>query len=332
MGSALRTERDALAAVPGYGAAASAADEQAAVHDSWESQVARPLIAAPDRADAGALHLRGKALIDRFRAADASIRKQLAAASQAGDRRFVFVLQRIGAFGVVGALLILLATVIINRRIGSSEARAEQQQYLYEHEKRLTDTLQRSFMNATLPAVPGVQLDAVYLPAEEALAVGGDWYEAVPLGDDRIFFSVGDVCGHGIDAAVVMGRARQSMLAASLFTRDPARIMESVNEVLLLQGSPMVTAVCGFVDLKTRELAYSTAGHPPPIVAEPHRPARTLPYAGLPLGALPNRSFAPSKSSSAGARCSCSTPTDSSRSTATSPRANRHCWRRSILP
>jgi serine phosphatase RsbU (regulator of sigma subunit) len=143
--------------------------------------------------------------------------------------------------------------------------------------------LQEAFLQKPLPKLTGVSFSATYVPATESTKVGGDWYEGVELSEARVLFAIGDVAGHGLPAAVSMNRARQALLSASLLDPDPASLLTRVNETLLRQNSPMVTALCGYADSQTYQFTYATAGHPPPILLEPGKALRSLQYGGLPL-------------------------------------------------
>ncbi len=157
-----------------------------------------------------------------------------------------------------------------------------------EAEKHVANMLQRAFIQKELPTTPNLGVRATYIPAQNASQVGGDWYDAFVLPDKRVFFSIGDVTGHGLEAAVSMNRARQFIIAASLQNDDPASILESANRAAVMQNMPVVTAIVGFVDPVARAIRYATAGHPPPVLAAPNAPAYFLPYGGIPLGILEN--------------------------------------------
>jgi len=96
--------------------------------------------------------------------------------------------------------------------------------------------------------------------------VGGDWYDAVALDDELVVFSIGDVCGHGLDAAVTMGRVRQAIVGVALDTKDAGTVLAKVNRLLALQQAPMITAVVGFIDLHANRLNIASAGHPASII------------------------------------------------------------------
>ena len=92
---------------------------------------------------------------------------------------------------------------------------------LYSREHRAAVTLQQSLLPRKLPDIPGVEFAARYLPATSELDVGGDWYDAIPLGDGNVGVAIGDVVGHGIEAAAVMGRFRNALRAYVLDGRGP---------------------------------------------------------------------------------------------------------------
>ncbi len=138
----------------------------------------------------------------------------------------------------------------------------------YEREHRIATTLQRAFLTHRMPQVDGLRFDAVYRPAEREAEVGGDWYDAIELDDGRIVISIGDVAGHGLDAAVVMGNVRQSIRVVSqAMAMDPVEMLD-VADRSLRRESPdtLVTAFIGIIDAARVSIAFATAGHPPPLL------------------------------------------------------------------
>lgn len=162
---------------------------------------------------------------------------------------------------------------------------------------RIADRLQRALLPGDLAHPPGVRFDTSYLPATHETDVGGDWYDAFDIGDGRIGISIGDVAGHGLDAAVVMGEARRAIRVAAAGAASPAQLLDYVNDILTFDESAgMATAIAGFFDPVTHVLEYASAGHPPPVYAGPDRRPFALPAGGMPLGipgavASPNRTF-----------------------------------------
>ena len=151
----------------------------------------------------------------------------------------------------------------------------------YEQTQRVADVLQDAFIPRTFPQRAHVRFDADYRPAENTARVGGDWYDAFELDDGTIVFSVGDVAGHGLEAAATMANIRQAILGASIGSAQPSEVLQKVNRILCLQRSIMATAIVGFI--RGSRVDYSTAGHPPAIRAD-NAGAAFLPFGGMPLG------------------------------------------------
>ena len=152
-------------------------------------------------------------------------------------------------------------------------------------EHRVADRFQRALLPEVLPKQPEVSFSAAYRPASEEADVGGDWYDAFALADGRIAITVGDVAGHGIDAAVIMGEVRQAIRMAAIGSESPSAVLDDVNNAIRLRESiGMVTAIFGTYDPASSVLTYAAAGHPPPILALDDATPRRLPTGGLPLG------------------------------------------------
>ncbi|MHC3474936.1 PP2C family protein-serine/threonine phosphatase [Streptomyces sp. 7R007] len=113
-----------------------------------------------------------------------------------------------------------------------------------------------------------------YRPAVGALNVCGDWYDLVDLvGGNRIGVSVGDVVGHGLEAAGVMGQLRSALSAASRVAEGPAQALNVLGRYAhVVDGAESATAVTTFIDFDARTITYSSAGHPPPVLV--HRDGR----------------------------------------------------------
>ncbi|MET8638659.1 PP2C family protein-serine/threonine phosphatase [Streptomyces sp. NPDC004096] len=106
-----------------------------------------------------------------------------------------------------------------------------------------------------------------YRPAGSALDVGGDWYDLVDLPGDRLGIAVGDVVGHGLSAAGVMGQLRSALSAASRVASGPARALEVLDRYARsVTGAENATAANTFVDWNAHAIAYSSAGHLPPAL------------------------------------------------------------------
>lgn len=144
---------------------------------------------------------------------------------------------------------------------------------LYRHQHHVAESFQQAALPRALPPpLAGMQFDAVYKPSSKDLLVGGDWYDAFLLPNGAMAFSVGDVTGHGVEAAVLMSKLRQSfravtIRAAQFQNRDPGSIIASVEEMILMENSDLIASVFfGIVDADRNTLNFSNAGHPPPLL------------------------------------------------------------------
>ena len=188
-------------------------------------------------------------------------------------------------FGDFGTEPPSVARLMVAREIALRAAVAVDTARLWGRERHIADTLQRALLPDHLPQGGRHAFDAAYLPASADASVGGDWYDAFSLPDGRVAFSIGDVAGHGLQAAVVMGEVRQAFRAAALNPQAPSTVLERANTILNMRQRPtMVTAVFGIIDPVTSTLTYATAGHPPPILGTQEGRVTVLPSSGLPLG------------------------------------------------
>lgn len=262
----------------------------------WLRLVAQPVLASPRGTES--IQRYGKQLIDRYRVDITSIEDGLDGLERKTDVATRTAISQ-NTFVSVCALIALALTGVIvgfvqirsNEQIARREVEAARLRAAYDAERRVSDALQEAFLQKPLPTLMGVAFSATYIPAREERKVGGDWYEGVELGDNRVMFAIGDVAGHGLEAAVSMNRARQAIVSAALLHAEPAKMLARVNDELIAERGRMVTAVCGIADAHKFSFMYATAGHPPPILVEPGRPPRILPMGGVPLGVLPSREY-----------------------------------------
>lgn len=150
---------------------------------------------------------------------------------------------------------------------------------LYEREHAIAQTLQHSLLPHSLPTIPGVTVAARYLPARAEAQVGGDWYDVVQLPSGGLALTIGDVSGHGIEAAALMGRLRDSLRSAALEGDGVAHATERVDKLLQSQrppGDALATAVFMVLAPDGSHLDFSCAGHPPPLLVRPDGTASYL--------------------------------------------------------
>ncbi len=262
-----------------------------ALNQQWDREIALPLIRGGPQANTLALEFIGKNLVDRFRAVDAGIYSLLNQQAVLADQKFQSSLLALSLVGALGILMIVTVGGWLLTRQTATERALERQRLLYENERRLVETLQQVFIQRRLPSSQAFALHGVYIPAAREALIGGDWYDAFELPDKRILFSIGDVAGHGMEAAAIMNRSRESLLAAALREDDPAKILERANAASFMHEPLMVTAVCGFIDPETLEITYATAGHPPPVLVKENCEPFFLQHDGIPLGIQADASF-----------------------------------------
>jgi serine phosphatase RsbU (regulator of sigma subunit)/anti-sigma regulatory factor (Ser/Thr protein kinase) len=154
-----------------------------------------------------------------------------------------------------------------------------------EHEHRVTVALQRSLLPRRLAQTPSVTADARYLAASEE--VGGDWYDVFELPGGRIGVTIGDVVGHGVRAAVLMGRLRTALRAYAILDNSPRRTLELVNDFIQsMADGAMATAVYAVLDPDAERLCVASAGHPSPIICGGSSARILHPKPAAPLGAF----------------------------------------------
>ncbi|MGW0733097.1 SpoIIE family protein phosphatase [Streptomyces sp. NPDC002851] len=146
-------------------------------------------------------------------------------------------------------------------------------------------TLQRSLLPDHPPRHPGLDLASRYQPAQATTEVGGDWYDAIPLTDDRTALVVGDVMGNGIDAAATMGRLRTATCAYAELDLDPGAVLRHLDKITCDLEHYIVTCLYAVYDPRTRQCHIANAGHMPPALARSDHTATLLDLpTGAPLG------------------------------------------------
>ncbi|MGH4014341.1 MAG: ATP-binding SpoIIE family protein phosphatase [Pseudonocardiaceae bacterium] len=145
-----------------------------------------------------------------------------------------------------------------------------------EIERTAAAVLQRSLLPARLPVVPGLELAARYIPAENG-GVSGDWYDVFTLPSGWLCIVIGDVVGRGLAAADVMGRLRSALRAYALIGGDPAEVLGRLDQqVQYFEPDMMATVLLAMFEPSFERLHLSSAGHPPPVLALPDQPAALL--------------------------------------------------------
>ncbi|WP_432093633.1 SpoIIE family protein phosphatase [Streptomyces sp. bgisy100] len=192
--------------------------------------------------------------------------------------------------------------VLIDELVGRAALNIDNAR-MYTSQREAALTLQRSLTNSALPSVPGLDLTGRYLPASEQ-EVGGDWFDAIALPGGRTGLVIGDVMGHGIHAAAVMGQLRTAVRTLARHDIPPSEMLRSLDAVVADLGeNEMATCVYAVHDPAAGGCLIARAGHPPPAVADTEGTITFLDGpSGTPLGtggqdfrtervALPERSL-----------------------------------------
>jgi serine phosphatase RsbU (regulator of sigma subunit) len=174
------------------------------------------------------------------------------------------------------------------RRLAEVERQLAEQGRTLDAEHALAARLQQIIL--PIPAepieLPGLKVALRYLPAGQENLVGGDWYHAAELRDGTVLLAVGDVAGHGTQAATTMAQLRHALRALAVTTSDPGLLLGLLNRLTceLERESPELaaTAVIARYDPARQELVWAQAGHPPPLLS---RGGRTVPL-NRPPGAM----------------------------------------------
>jgi serine phosphatase RsbU (regulator of sigma subunit)/anti-sigma regulatory factor (Ser/Thr protein kinase) len=162
---------------------------------------------------------------------------------------------------------------------------------LYGREAYIADALQREMLPDSLPQPTGVQLASRYLPAAESARVGGDWYDAIPLPGSRVALVVGDVMGHSMTSAAIMGQLRTTVQTLAGLDLAPQEVLYHLDEQAQRLGQDrMATCVYAVYDPIAHRLVVANAGHPPPVLLHADGLAEVLrvpPGAPIGVGGVP---------------------------------------------
>lgn len=168
---------------------------------------------------------------------------------------------------------------------------------LAESERELTDGLQRSMLPTLGPEIPGMSVAARYVPTGGGLQVGGDWYDMIPLPSGRFAFVIGDVQGHDVRAAGLMGQLRIALRAYASEGHRPDAVLSRASRFLhgiTSDGDDLRFATCLYAeaDPVTGTLDIARAGHPDPAIRMADGTVMARPTeGGLPLGIDPDADY-----------------------------------------
>ena len=174
-----------------------------------------------------------------------------------------------------------LRNVELQRMVQVGTARLEVQ----DEELQRAREIQESLLPKVIPQLPGFEVASAWQPAH---AVGGDYFDVLKLGENRLAICIGDVSGKGVPAALLMANVQASLRASVRDLDSPARVCSIINRMLCetIAADKFVTFFCGVLDATSRTLRYCNAGHPYPMLVSSGA-VRTLDQGGSVLGFFP---------------------------------------------
>ena len=228
-------------------------------------------------------------------AASAALPELLGEAARLPDGHRVILAPLRGRRRVIGAAVFLRRPdrpafeaddLLVAAQLATHTALGVDKAVLYGREAYIADELQRTMLPEELPQFTGCTLARRYLPAAETARVGGDWYDAIPLPGSRVALVVGDVMGHSMTSAAIMGQLRTTAQTLAGLDLPPQEVLHHLDEQAQRLGSDrMATCLYAVYDPVAHRMVVANAGHPPPVML--HRGGRAevlrIP-AGAPIG------------------------------------------------
>ncbi|MFD6552559.1 SpoIIE family protein phosphatase [Streptomyces sp. NPDC058398] len=173
--------------------------------------------------------------------------------------------------------------LLVASQLATHTALGVQKAVMYGHEAAVADTLQHTMLPSSLPEPTGIRLASRYLPASKTAQVGGDWYDAIPLPGNRVALIVGDVMGHSMTSAAIMGQLRTIVQTLAGLDLPPDEVLHHLDEQAQRLGSDHIaTCLYAIYDPISHRLLMANAGHPPAVLLHEDGRAEVL---GVPPGA-----------------------------------------------
>ena len=154
----------------------------------------------------------------------------------------------------------------IAQAYGRAAGQALLNAHMYSSQRGIAELFQNAHLPKHLPSCDHYCVDALYESATGSALLGGDWYDSFLFDDGRLFLAIGDVQGHGIEAAVLMSKIRQSIRGAALATKDVGETLRIADASVKLESSDSwATAAIAIFAPQKKVLSLARAGHPPPV-------------------------------------------------------------------
>ncbi|HET8978701.1 MAG TPA: PP2C family protein-serine/threonine phosphatase, partial [Solirubrobacteraceae bacterium] len=173
------------------------------------------------------------------------------------------------------------------------EVSAAENRRLYAEQRTIAQTLQHALLPSTLPQTLDLQTSARYAPGERGIEVGGDWYDVIDVGEERMLLVVGDVSGRGLRAATTMAALRYAIRAYATQGDSPPTILTKLSRLVsVAEGGQLATVLCVLIDPARRVLSLASAGHLPPLLIGDSAGGRYLQAElGVPIGVEPGVAY-----------------------------------------
>src|SRR5205807_3305948 len=202
----------------------------------------------------------------------------------------------------VGVLL-AAAAALLTDRLARGRQRAErlagmldrvaaENRAMYREERSISQTLQHALLPEKMPKLQGLRVSAMYVPAASGIEVGGDWYDVVAVDERRAVLIIGDVSGHGLEAATTMAMLRHAALAYVAQDCAPASVLAKLAE--FVQRSThgyFATVLCALIEADAHRLTLASAGHMPPLLLDNGHSRFIDLRPGVAIGAAKQRSW-----------------------------------------
>jgi hypothetical protein len=175
----------------------------------------------------------------------------------------------IAALGLPLALGAAFLCERLLRRREHAEVLALENARLYANERSIAQTLQQSLLPDRLPEPDGAEFAVRYQPGVEGVDIGGDWYDAMQLDENRYLLVVGDVSGRGLRAGAIMAALRHAIRAYAVEGYDPGVILTKLGRLLdVARDGHFATVLCAIADINRREVVVANAGHPDALLVD----------------------------------------------------------------
>jgi serine phosphatase RsbU (regulator of sigma subunit) len=239
-----------------------------------------------------ALPIRGRHVSDVVRFGAGSLTLVVAAKGSLGG---IFFRDLPWLIAVLGAFLALSAAALTDR-LAWRRQRAEQlaatldrvaaeNRSLYVEQRSISHTLQHALLPEKLPELNGLKVSARYVPAPTGGEVGGDWYDVIAIDENCVLFVIGDVSGHGLEAATTMALVRHAALAYIAEDHRPASVLTKLSTFVNSgEHDYFATVLCALIDVEAHRLTLASAGHMPPLLLDEGRGVFMECAAGPPIG------------------------------------------------